>query len=79
MTNLEKYDAAFRQALALDDEYDVTGLRYQAIPSWDSVGHMGLVACLEDSFGFVFDVDDMIDLDSYEKGIELLKKYDIEI
>ena len=31
----------------------------------------------EDSFDIMFDTDDIIDFSSYEKGKELLKKYDI--
>lgn len=44
MTNEEKYTEAFMQAFDIDAE-TVRGLEFQAIPAWDSVGHMGLVAC----------------------------------
>ena len=40
---------------------------------------MGLIACLEDAFDIMMDTDDIIDFSSYEKGIEILKKYDVEI
>ena len=40
---------------------------------------MGLVAALEDAFEIMLDTDDIIDLSSYKKGIEILKKYKIEI
>lgn len=78
MTNLEKYKNAFVEALEVN-EADVEGLEYQAIPQWDSVGHMGLVAAIEDAFDIMMDTDDIIDLNSFNKGIELLKKYDVEI
>ena len=39
---------------------------------------MTLVAAIEDTFDIMMDTDDIIDLSSYEKGIEILKKYDIE-
>ena len=39
---------------------------------------MGLVASLEDAFDIMMDTDDIIDLSSYEKGMEILSKnYDI--
>ena len=78
MTNKEKYVGAFVEALEIE-ESQVEGLKYQEIPAWDSVGHMSLVACIEDAFDIMMDTDDIIDFSSYEKGIEILKKYDVEI
>lgn len=78
MNNKEKYVQAFVEALEVEASA-VEKLEYQAIPQWDSVGHMGLVAAIEDAFDIMMDTDDIIDFSSYEKGIELLKKYDVEI
>lgn len=76
MTNEEKYTQAFMQAFEIDAETAKT-LEFQAIPAWDSVGHMGLVAALEEAFGIMLEPDDIVDMSSYEKGKELLAKYDI--
>lgn len=78
MTNKEKYINAFVEGLEIAED-KVVGLEYQAIPEWDSVGHMSLVACIEDAFEIMMDTDDIVDFSSYEKGIEILKKYDVEI
>ena len=78
MTNLEKYKNAFVEGLEIDIDQVTEDLEYQGIPEWDSVGHMGLVACIEDAFDIMMDTDDIIDLSSYEKGMEILKKYDVE-
>lgn len=78
MTNLEKYNAVFCENLKVD-EAQLPGLEYQAVPLWDSVGHMTLVAAIEDAFDIMMETDDIIDLSSYEKGKEILKKYDVEI
>lgn len=77
MTNMEKYKNAFMEALEVE-ETELTGLEYQSISQWDSVGHMGLVATIEDAFDIMMDTDDIIELSSFEKGIEILKKYDVE-
>lgn len=78
MTNLEKYNQAFVEALEISEE-QLPGLEYQGIEQWDSVGHMGLVATLEDAFDIMMDTDDIIDFSSYEKGKEILtKNYQIE-
>ena len=40
---------------------------------------MALIAGLEDAFDIMMDTDDIIDFNSFEKGIELLgKNYDVE-
>ncbi len=78
MTNQEKYNKAFTESLEITED-SLAGLEYQSIPTWDSVGHMNLIAAIEDAFDIMMDTDDIIDLSSYEKGKEILKKYDIEI
>ena len=77
MTNLEKYAEAFVDTFEITTD-ETKGLKYQAIEAWDSIGHMGLVAALEDSFEILMDADDIIDLSSFEKGIEILQKYNIQ-
>ena len=79
MTNKEKYINAFVEGLEISAEEVTETLEYQGIPNWDSVGHMALVACLEDAYDIMMDTDDIIDLSSFKKGIEILKKYDIVI
>lgn len=78
MTNLEKYNAAFCETLNVEEAL-LHGLKYQAVPEWDSVGHMTLVAAIEDAFDIMMETDDIIDLSSYEKGKEILKKYEVEL
>lgn len=73
MTNIEKYNAAFMESLELN-ENQLVGLEYQAVSAWDSVGHMGLIAAIEDAFDIMMDTDDIIDLSSYEKGKEILAR-----
>ena len=46
MTNLEKYNKAFMETFEID-ESQLPGLEYQGIATWDSVGHMALIAALD--------------------------------
>ena len=78
MTNLEKYNNVFVENLQVSED-QLANRKYQGVELWDSVGHMTLVAALEDAFDIMMDTDDIIDLSSYEKGKEILKKYDVEI
>ena len=77
MTNLEKYNNVFCENLNVTPD-QLASLKYQGVELWDSVGHMTLVAAIEDAFDIMMDTDDIIDLSSYEKGKEILKKYDVE-
>lgn len=78
MTNLEKYNQVFMTAFGIEKDA-LVNLEYQSIPQWDSVGHMQLIAALEDDFDIMFDTDDIIDFGSYEKGKEFMKKYEVQL
>ncbi len=78
MTNIEKYNEAFIESFGVTAE-QLPSLAYQEIPEWDSVGHMQLIAALEDAFDIMFDTDDIIDFNSYEKGKEFMAKYEVEL
>ena len=78
MTNLEKFTQVFVDTFSVTAEQAKT-LKYRAIEAWDSVGHMSLISALEDTFGITMDADDIIDFSSFEKGVEILKKYNVEL
>lgn len=78
MTNKEKYDGAFIEIFEIEAA-QLPGLEYQSIQGWDSVGHMALIAKFEELFDIMMDTDDIIDLSSYERGMEILAaNYDIK-
>lgn len=79
MKNLEKYRKAFEEALEIEEDKVNDDLEYQGIDSWDSVGHMELISELEDAFDIAMETDDIIEFNSFKKGIEILKKYGIKM
>ena len=80
MENKKKYDTAFIESFDIDETAVVLeDLEYESIVEWDSVGHMGLIAEIEEAFGIELAMDDVIDFGSYVKGKEILKKYSVEI
>ena len=78
MNNKQKYDQAFIESFSIDEGALGDNLEYNAIPEWDSVGHMGLIAELEEVFDIMMEMDDIIDFSSYKKGLELIAKYGVE-
>ena len=79
MTNLEKYEKAFVESFEIDKTQIGKELVYQSVPLWDSVGHMGLIAALEDEFDIMLEMDDVVNFGSYDIGKEILAKYGVEI
>ncbi len=77
INNREKYDQSFRESFALPDNSLNEDLQYNSISEWDSIGHMDLMANLEEAFQTTLEMDDIIDFSSYKKGVEILEKYGV--
>lgn len=75
----EKYIALFMDAFHLPKEKVGKDIVMGKTEGWDSVGHVSFITELEDTFDIMLDTEDIIQLNSYEKGIEILRKYGVEI
>ena len=79
MANKDKYEKIFIKCFGLDKSKLKKDVKYNSVPKWDSVGHMNMIAKLEDAFKISMEMDDIIDFSSYKVGIKMLKKYKIKI
>ena len=79
MNNIEKYNKVFIDCFSVTEDVLNENFTYQCVPAWDSVGHMSMVAALEDVFGIMMETEDIIELGSYTIGIDKLKKYGVDI
>ena len=77
MSNIDKYKKSFINALEIEESQLTDDLKYNDITEWDSIGHMTLIADLEETFNVTLETDDIIDFSSYNKGKEILKKYKV--
>lgn len=77
MTTKQRYDKVFAETLTLDQADLNDALTYNAVPLWDSVGHMTLMTALEAEFDIMLETDDIIGFSSYPKGMEILANYGI--
>ncbi|MFY9655515.1 MAG: acyl carrier protein [Methylocystis sp.] len=71
----EKVEAVFKEVLKVDPRQNREALIYNQIPGWDSVAHMTLVSGLEEAFDCMLEMDDILDLSSYDKALEIMAKY----
>lgn len=78
MSNKEKYDDAFIEMFEIVQADLTEKLEYQSIEAWDSVGHMALIAELEDVFDVSLEMDDVIDFGSYMTGLKTMEKYGVK-
>lgn len=77
MTNIEKYNGIFVETFDVPENI-LHDYKYQDTPSWDSVGHMSMIAALEDTFNIMMETDHIIEISSWASGKEILNKhYDI--
>ena len=79
MSNDEQLKNCFREALALPADTVVESLAYQAHPSWDSVGHMRLVAAIETAFNIMFSTDEILALSDFNKAREIVNSHDLSL
>ena len=78
MSNEEKYLKVFTGVFNISEKA-AREASYQETDEWDSVGHMILINNLEDTFDIMMDTDDIVDLSSFAKGMEILaSRYGIE-
>lgn len=74
----QQIEQIFQDVLSLEPPVDWEALRYQQVEAWDSLGHMAIVAELEDAFGILMETDEIIAMSSFGRALEILGKYGIE-
>jgi acyl carrier protein len=76
MNQIDIYNQVFIKTFRVNsDQLDT--LSYRSISAWDSIGHMVLIAEMEEVFNILIDANDIIDFSSYEKGKQILNKYNV--
>lgn len=76
INNNEKLLQTFAEALGVPNVS--MQLQYNSIPEWDSVAHMVLITQIEEAFDVMLDTDDIIDMSSPAKALDILSKHGID-
>ena len=58
--SIEKYRNVFIKSLSIDGNNFKDTLEYNEIPEWDSIGHMSLMAALEEEFSISLETEDTV-------------------
>ena len=79
MTNIEKYNAAFVEVFGVTEEVLNDSFSKENVEGCDSVHQLNIISILEDSFDVMFEPEEIMELTSYGKGIEILNRYGIDL
>lgn len=79
MENIEKYNNAYVEVFGAKVEDLNDNYCKETVAEWDSVHQLSLIAQFEEAFDVMFDPEDIMEMTSYTKGKDLLKKYEVEL
>ena len=79
MSAKKKYKDIICKSLSINNSKFNENIKYNEIPEWDSIGHMTLIAALEEEYKINFETDDIVDFSSFKKGVDILKKYNVNV
>ena len=74
----KKYKEIFIKSLSINKKDFREDLKFGELSKWDSVGHMTLISTLEDTFDITIQAEDIIEFNSFKKGLKVLKKYKLK-
>ncbi len=72
MAMVERLAGVFQKAFGLETNRFSPHLAPEDVPNWDSIGHMNLVMYLEQEFNQRFEVDEIMEMSSPAKIMEIL-------
>lgn len=79
MDNLVRYNKCFTSVLNVSEDELNEGFTFKDIDIWDSLAHLTLIAEIEDEFDIMLESDDILNFGSYNNGIVILKKYEVDL
>jgi len=73
-TKIERIYDAFRSALDLGENIGLTpDSEFEDVPGWDSLGHLRVIAELEDVFDIEFEIEEIVDQNTVQKIYDLVQ------
>jgi acyl carrier protein len=72
MAMVDRLANVFQKAFMLETERFSPSLVPEEVPNWDSIGHMNMVMYLEQEFNQHFEVDEIMEMSSPAKILEIL-------
>lgn len=71
--NKERFDKIIMDVFEVDSVDE--SMTRENTEKWDSLLHLTLVTAIEDEFDIMLDTEDILNLNSYASGLEIIAKY----
>lgn len=68
----------FKDLFSIPDDIDRDLLIYNQYEGWDSIAHMTLVGELEHKFDCMLEMDDILDMSSFKKIVEIMERVTLD-
>lgn len=72
--DLKFIKSIFKSALEIGNYKITMESRFEEVPDWDSLGHMRIISELEKKLNIEFEIEEIVDIDTVEKIINLVRK-----
>ena len=69
----------FAEVLGLPVDEITDALAYESVAEWDSFAHMALIAVLDETFAITIALDDVAEIRSVGKAMEILARYGVPV
>ncbi len=79
MNNLEKYKNIFMDVFNVKEDVLNSEFTKEDVEGWDSIKQLALSSSMEEEFDLLFDAEDILGLTSFDAGLDILRKNDVEI
>lgn len=79
MSSKDRYNQIIRAVFELREYEEIDEMMTREnTPKWDSLLHLTFVVAIEDEFGIILDTDNILNLNSYDAGLDIIKKMILE-
>ena len=79
MSNKERYNKIIAEVFELGDGPIDENMEREKTEKWDSLVHLTLVSAIEDEFDIMLDTEDILGMNSYSRGLEIINSYCAEV
>lgn len=79
MTNLEKYNNIFVDVFGAEVAQLGENYSKDTVAEWDSVHQLNIISLMEETFDIMLDPEDIMACNSYNAGIDILTRYEVEL
>lgn len=79
MNNLEKFKKIFMDVFNVEEDVLGAGFTKDSVEGWDSIKQLALSSAMEEEFDLLLDSEDILGLTSFDAGLEILRKNEVEI